>query len=206
MAAIAGYDEAGEGPAVVLLRAALGDRRMREARFTALAADHRVIRYDRRGFGESADGHGESARREDLPALLDARGIEQAGGRWAGGGAGHRAGRAGADHPAGTARLGPERPHLPGPRAGRLRRAGRPGRLARYRAQEADVDPAHVTAMSAANTGHLVAGLRRDTAVLPPDLPALARERCEQVSRREWTAPQWTERPAEATALLRKSG
>src|SRR3954462_9445313 len=73
-----GYDEAGEGPAVVLLHAAIGDRRMWDAQFAALAATHRVIRYDRRGFGETAGGPGEFAHCEDLLALLDARGIEQA--------------------------------------------------------------------------------------------------------------------------------
>lgn len=51
---------------------------MWDARFTALTATHRVIRYDRRGFGETAVEPGEYAHYEDLPALLDARGIEQA--------------------------------------------------------------------------------------------------------------------------------
>src|SRR5438309_2596336 len=73
-----GYDEAGEGAAVVLLHAAVGDRRMWDAQFTALSATHRVIRYDRRGFGESADHDGAFSHHEDLLALLDARGIERA--------------------------------------------------------------------------------------------------------------------------------
>ena len=73
-----GYDEAGEGPAVVLLHAAIGDRRMWDAQFTELAGSHRVIRYDRRGFGESGGGSGPYSHHEDLLALLDARGIEQA--------------------------------------------------------------------------------------------------------------------------------
>ncbi|MFB9684478.1 alpha/beta fold hydrolase [Amycolatopsis plumensis] len=59
-------------------RGALGDRRVWDAQFTALAATHRVIRYDRRGFGETRGETGEHAHYEDLPALLDARGIEQA--------------------------------------------------------------------------------------------------------------------------------
>ncbi len=47
-------------------------------RLTELAAGHRVIRYDRRGFGGTRGESGEHAHYEDLLALLDARGIEQA--------------------------------------------------------------------------------------------------------------------------------
>jgi pimeloyl-ACP methyl ester carboxylesterase len=78
------YDEAGakgaadSGPAVVLTHGGLGDRRMWDHQFQALAQRCRVVRYDMRGLGESDDARGEFARCEDLLGLLDALDIEQA--------------------------------------------------------------------------------------------------------------------------------
>ncbi|MFC7646414.1 alpha/beta fold hydrolase [Streptosporangium lutulentum] len=72
------YDEAGDGPAVVLVHAGCADRRMWEHQFQALAADFRVIRYDWRGYGESADATGDFAHHEDLTALMDALEIDRA--------------------------------------------------------------------------------------------------------------------------------
>lgn len=72
------YDEAGSGPAVLFAHAGTADRRMWEHRFLALSARHRVIRYDWRGYGESGDAAGEFAHHEDLPAVLDALGVERA--------------------------------------------------------------------------------------------------------------------------------
>jgi pimeloyl-ACP methyl ester carboxylesterase len=197
-----GYDEAGEGPAVVLLHAALGDRRMWDAQFTALAATHRVIRYDRRGFGETADGPGEYAHYEDLLALLDARGIEQAAlvGASMGGACALDAALAAPERITRLALLGsgltghtwPD--HMLADFARLSAEAVPDGRLARYAVREADVDPADVRAMAEANIRYLVAGPERDVSVLPADMVALVREMCEQVYRHDWTAPQWTER------------
>lgn len=74
------YDEAGSGPAVVFSHAGIADRRMWQAQFTELARDHRVIRYDWRGYGESGSGaaSAEFAHHEDLLALLDALGVARA--------------------------------------------------------------------------------------------------------------------------------
>jgi pimeloyl-ACP methyl ester carboxylesterase len=197
-----GYDEAGEGPAVVLLHAAIGDRRMWDAQFAALAATHRVIRYDRRGFGETADGPGEFAHYEDLLALLDARGIERAAlvGASMGGACALDAALAAPERITRVALLGsgltghtwPE--HMQRDIAKLTAEVLPEGRLARYAAREADVDEADVRAMAEANIRYLVAGPRRDVSVLPAGMLALVREMCEQVYRREWTAPQWTER------------
>jgi pimeloyl-ACP methyl ester carboxylesterase len=197
-----GYDEAGEGPAVVLLHAAIGDRRMWDAQFAALAATHRVIRYDRRGFGETAGGPGEFAHYEDLLALLDARGIEQAAlvGASMGGACALDAALAAPERITRLALLGsgltghtwPE--HMQRDIAKLTAEVLPEGRLARYAAREADVDEADVRAMAEANIRYLVAGPRRDVSVLPAGMLALVREMCEQVYRREWTAPQWTER------------
>ena len=73
------YEEAGVGPAVVLIHGFTLDTRMWDDQFLPLAQGFRVIRYDLRGFGRSAlptdapYSHG-----EDLRALLDALGLQQA--------------------------------------------------------------------------------------------------------------------------------
>jgi pimeloyl-ACP methyl ester carboxylesterase len=196
------YDEAGEGPAVVLLHAAIGDRRMWDPQFTALAATHRVIRYDRRGFGESAGGSGDFAHFEDLLALLDARGIEQATlvGASMGGAVSMDAALAAPERITRLALLGsglsghtwPD--HMQADIAELTAAAVPAERLARYAAREGEVDPADVRAMADANIRYLVAGPGRDVSVLPAGMRALVREMCEQVYRREWTSPQGTER------------
>ncbi|MEU0534048.1 alpha/beta fold hydrolase [Amycolatopsis tolypomycina] len=197
-----GYDEAGEGPAVVLLHAALGDRRMWDAQFTELAATHRVIRYDRRGFGETGGESGEHAHYEDLLALLDARGIERAAlvGASMGGACALDAALAAPERITRLVLLGsgltghtwPD--HMQADIAELTAAILPPGRLARYQAREGDVDPADVRAMAEANIRYLVAGPARDVSVLPGEMVALVREMCEQVYRHDWTAPQWTER------------
>lgn len=197
-----GYDEAGEGPAVVLLHAAIGDRRMWDAQFTALAATHRVIRYDRRGFGETADGPGEYAHFEDLLALLDARGIERAAlvGASMGGACALDAALAAPERITRLALLGsgltghtwPD--HMQADIARMAAELLPAGRLERYAAREIDVDEADVRAMAEANIRYMVAGPERDVSVLPPEMVALVREMCEQVYRHDFTAPQWTEK------------
>ncbi|MBE1494185.1 pimeloyl-ACP methyl ester carboxylesterase [Amycolatopsis lexingtonensis] len=197
-----GYDEAGEGPAVVLLHTAIGDRRMWDAQFTALAATHRVIRYDRRSFGESAGGPGEHAHYEDLLALLDARGIEQAAlvGASMGGACALDAALAAPERITRIALLGSgltghEWPEHMRADIARLTAEALPGdRLTRYRAREGDLDPADVRALADANIRYTVAGPARDVSVLPAGMVTLVREMCEQVYRRDWTDPQWTER------------
>ncbi|WP_329048138.1 alpha/beta fold hydrolase [Amycolatopsis sp. NBC_01488] len=197
-----GYDEAGEGPAVVLLHAAIGDRRMWDAQFASLASTHRVIRYDRRGFGETSDGPGEYAHYEDLLALLDARGIEQAAlvGASMGGACALDAALAAPERVTRVVLLGsgltghtwPE--HMQRDIARVTAETVPAERLARYAAREGDVDEADVRAMAEANIRYLVAGPERAVSVLPAGMLALVREMCEQVYRHDWTAPQWTER------------
>ncbi|MEV6824889.1 alpha/beta hydrolase [Amycolatopsis sp. NPDC051102] len=197
-----GYDEAGEGPAVVLLHAAIGDRRMWDAQFAELAAAHRVIRYDRRGFGETRGETGEHAHYEDLLALLDARGIEQAAlvGASMGGACALDAALAAPERITRLVLLGsgltghtwPD--HMQADIARLTAEILPAGRLDRYRARTGDVDPADVRAMAEANIRYMVAGPERDVSVLPGEMVALVREMCEQVYRHDWTAPQWTER------------
>jgi pimeloyl-ACP methyl ester carboxylesterase len=76
-----GYDEAGGGPGgdtVVLIHAGIADRRMWDHQFAALAKTHRVIRYDWRGYGESAHPAEAYAHHRDLLALLDALEVRRA--------------------------------------------------------------------------------------------------------------------------------
>lgn len=73
------YDEAGDGPAVLLLHAGVCDRRMWDAQSTALAAaGHRVVRPDLRGFGASPVAEEPYTNSGDVLALMDHLGIERA--------------------------------------------------------------------------------------------------------------------------------
>lgn len=65
------YETAGEGPAVVLVHGGLVDSRLWDAQVGPLSKRLRVVRYDLRGFGRSADAHAPFSHLEDLRALLD---------------------------------------------------------------------------------------------------------------------------------------
>ena len=72
------YEVRGAGPAVVLLHAFTLDHRQWDRLAPALAANHRVVRYDQRGSGKSPLPTEPFAAHEDLAALLDELGIERA--------------------------------------------------------------------------------------------------------------------------------
>ena len=69
------WDEAGSGPPIVLVHAGVADRRMWDPIVPALAIDHRVVRFDARGFGETLPPSGPWAHHADLLALLDELGL-----------------------------------------------------------------------------------------------------------------------------------
>ncbi|MFF4312063.1 alpha/beta fold hydrolase [Streptomyces sp. 900105755] len=71
------YDIAGDGSPVVLVHAGVADHRMWDAVVPALAERHTVIRYDLRGFGESALPTGAFRETDDLRGLLDHLGHER---------------------------------------------------------------------------------------------------------------------------------
>ncbi|WP_030762803.1 MULTISPECIES: alpha/beta fold hydrolase [unclassified Streptomyces] len=70
------YTVAGEGSPVVLVHAGVADHTMWDAVAPALAQRHTVIRYDLRGFGESAPPVGPFSETDDLCRLLDHLGHE----------------------------------------------------------------------------------------------------------------------------------
>jgi pimeloyl-ACP methyl ester carboxylesterase len=73
-------DVLGDGPSVVLLHPGLWDRRTWDDQLETFSADHRVVRYDLRGYGRSTrpqPGRPYS-HVEDLVAVLDALGIDRA--------------------------------------------------------------------------------------------------------------------------------
>ncbi|MGA7923041.1 MAG: alpha/beta hydrolase [Thermoplasmata archaeon] len=65
------YEEAGRGPPIVLLHEGIADRRMWNREFPLLARDHRVVRYDLRGYGGSTPATSEFSSVRDLVTLLD---------------------------------------------------------------------------------------------------------------------------------------
>ena len=75
-----GYDVAGppDAPAVLFVHAGVATRAMWDPQFDALAADHRVIRYDTRGYGDSPGEAVAYSEVDDLLRMLDAAGVERA--------------------------------------------------------------------------------------------------------------------------------
>jgi len=72
------YDEAGNGPAVILLHSTVCDRRMWDPQLPALAdAGYRVIRCDLRGFGETPMPDRAYNNAQDVVDLLDALGVDR---------------------------------------------------------------------------------------------------------------------------------
>jgi 3-oxoadipate enol-lactonase len=72
------YDVTGSGPALLLLHAGLGDRRMWDDQIPAFAAHFTVIRFDARGFGDTIMPPTPYSPSGDAFALLDHLGIERA--------------------------------------------------------------------------------------------------------------------------------
>jgi pimeloyl-ACP methyl ester carboxylesterase len=73
------YDEAGTGPAVVLIHSTVCDRRMWDPQIPALtAAGYRAIRCDLRGYGESPMPDGPHNNAQDVIDLLDGLGVDRA--------------------------------------------------------------------------------------------------------------------------------
>lgn len=72
------YELAGTGTPLVLLHAGIADRRMWDEQIGAFAQHYQVIRYDKRGYGNSTRGAGTVTDVQDLNGLLEALSIQQA--------------------------------------------------------------------------------------------------------------------------------
>lgn len=190
-----GYDDTGSGPVVVLVHAGLADRRMWDHQFADLSRDHRVIRYDWRGYGESSDLTDEVAHHEDLLALLDALDVDRAtlvgasmGGAYA----------------LDAAIAAPERVSaLVLVCAVFSGHAWPPSSLALMASAFEDVDRSDPVAMATANVDLMVAGPGRSLDDLDPVVRARAVELCTDVFRREAGGQQHHERQLEPPAAGR---
>jgi 3-oxoadipate enol-lactonase len=72
------YEEAGEGPAVVLVHGGLGDARLWEPEFGPLAERFRTIRFDQRFFGRSTGPAAPFSFVDDVVGLLDELAVTRA--------------------------------------------------------------------------------------------------------------------------------
>jgi len=72
------YEQAGDGPAVILLHSRVTDRRMWDEQWrTLLEAGYRVVRCDFRGHGETPAGKGAYSDDDDVLELADALGLDR---------------------------------------------------------------------------------------------------------------------------------
>ena len=64
------YETAGSGDMLILIHDGLINREVWDSQFSAFAKDHRVIRYDRRGYGRSSPAEGSYSHLDDLDSLF----------------------------------------------------------------------------------------------------------------------------------------
>jgi len=74
------YEAAGDGPAVVMIHDGLLHRETWSSQFAGFAESHRVIRWDRRGYGRSDSPDAPFRNLDDLFALMKA--LESSTRRW----------------------------------------------------------------------------------------------------------------------------
>jgi 3-oxoadipate enol-lactonase len=72
------HQQAGAGPAVVLLHAGICDSRMWDPQWVTFPPTHQTIRYDQRGYGRSPLPPGSWSDARDLIGLLEGLGIQRA--------------------------------------------------------------------------------------------------------------------------------
>jgi pimeloyl-ACP methyl ester carboxylesterase len=73
-----GYEDRGAGPTVVFIHGGNLDRRLWDEQAELFGKDHRVIRYDVRGFGKSSPADVPHQAHHDLGALLDSLRVDRA--------------------------------------------------------------------------------------------------------------------------------
>jgi pimeloyl-ACP methyl ester carboxylesterase len=72
------YEAAGQGPAVVMIHDGLLHRESWNSQFASFATNHRVVRWDRRGYGRSDSPTAPFRNLDDVYALMTALEIERA--------------------------------------------------------------------------------------------------------------------------------
>lgn len=72
------YEVSGAGPAVLMIHAGIADRTMWDPQWRAWSDRFTLIRYDQRGFGDSADPERAYSQHGDAIEVLDAAGCERA--------------------------------------------------------------------------------------------------------------------------------
>jgi 3-oxoadipate enol-lactonase len=72
------FEVAGDGPGVILMHAGLWDRRTWDAQYDVLARRSTVVRYDARGYGRSSLPKTRYSDLDDLGAVMEAAGLEDA--------------------------------------------------------------------------------------------------------------------------------
>ena len=72
------YEAAGHGPAIVMIHDGLLHRETWDAQFSSFAESHRVIRWDRRGYGRSDSPNAPFVNLDDLYALMKGLEVDRA--------------------------------------------------------------------------------------------------------------------------------
>lgn len=72
------YEIAGKGPVIVFLHDGTVHSEIWDAQFSFFSQNHKVIRYDRRGYGKSSPATGKYSNVEDLKGLFDLLNIDNA--------------------------------------------------------------------------------------------------------------------------------
>jgi pimeloyl-ACP methyl ester carboxylesterase len=207
------YDDAGRGPAVVFCHAGIADRRMWEAQFRALSADHRVLRYDWRGVGESDAPTDSVCHYKDLLALLDGLAVDDPvvvgssmGGAYAIDAALAAPARVRGLVLVSSGLSGHVWPDAMTAYTRPVIQAAVPAaRLERYRAGAGKVLPADVAAMAEAQARLLVAGPRRSASDIDPATWSSAVGMLRDLFMREWSTGPFTEEQLDPPAASRLS-
>ncbi len=72
------FEVGGDGPPLLLIHEGIGDRGSWDPHWDAFCDDFTTVRFDQRGFGESADPAGPYALHEDALTVMQAAGFERA--------------------------------------------------------------------------------------------------------------------------------
>ena len=72
------YESAGQGPVLIFIHDGLVHREIWDQQFSLFARDHRVVRYDRRGYGKSSAAGGAHSKVDDLNRLYTDLEIQKA--------------------------------------------------------------------------------------------------------------------------------